>query len=383
MIMKRLGRGGVCFLLVWLGGSVLWGSACGRLPTPTPVPQTPDISATETVIAARVIATIATSARDLERTPTTDVRVPSITSTPKPSTTFTKIASRSTTTPSLKATSSPASRSTGGNLIAYVADSDSGHSCDYWSRSQYAVWLVSTDGTGNRLLMENATDPSFLPNGQILLTFHSRSESWLGVYGSIPTIVDFDGNSIRQMNPSGFQDRSVSRDGRQIVAVQGGTLVKMNLDSSDNAVLVGSMLNRNFYAPDWSHDGQRIAFRMCMGRTCGIAAIPSGGGSPNHLTTDDGKDPSWSPDSRSIAYWNNDGLWIVDAYGTNKRRLLSSKGNVGLPRWSADGRIYYLSPAGGAGWGIYSIEPSGGAERLIINVPVGCNWSEQRFAVSR
>lgn len=59
--------------------------------------------------------------------------------------------------------------------------------------------------------------------------------------------------------------------------------------------------------------------------------------------------PSWSPDSRTLAFlWNEQGLpvrelWVVGADGTGRRRLVGGTESVSDINWSADGRsIYFL-----------------------------------------
>jgi Tol biopolymer transport system component len=52
-------------------------------------------------------------------------------------------------------------------------------------------------------------------------------------------------------------------------------------------------------------------------------------------------DPSWSPDRESIAYSRSNELWLMDADGSNQRRLavLGSAGTSQPLQWSPDGRF--------------------------------------------
>src|SRR5947208_3424040 len=54
-------------------------------------------------------------------------------------------------------------------------------------------------------------------------------------------------------------------------------------------------------------------------------------------------DPAWSPDSKTLAFFSSAGekeqrqLWIVDADGSNSKKLTDLKGYAARPHWSHDG----------------------------------------------
>ena len=74
-----------------------------------------------------------------------------------------------------------------------------------------------------------------------------------------------------------------------------------------------------------------------------IFAMQRGDSEPRRLTNSpaDDRDPTWSPDGRSIAYvTNKDGAWeiyIMDVLNRQQRRITFSPGYVGSPSWSPDG----------------------------------------------
>src|SRR5438067_6287609 len=69
-------------------------------------------------------------------------------------------------------------------------------------------------------------------------------------------------------------------------------------------------------------------------------------------------DPAWSPDSKTLAFFSSAGekeqrqLWIVDADGSDPKRITDLKGYAARPHWSHDGKqiaFLYVEGAGGGG----------------------------------
>ncbi len=113
----------------------------------------------------------------------------------------------------------------------------------------------------------------------------------------------------------------------------------------------------------WSPDAQKLAFSLGFHGYSGVALYD-----PKSQETDllivPGKDPSWSPDGRQIAFvrdcevlrlseftaaerkgqhraYGDEEVWLMNADGSQPRRLASG---AGWPSWSTDGRhVYYHS----------------------------------------
>jgi WD40-like Beta Propeller Repeat len=96
--------------------------------------------------------------------------------------------------------------------------------------------------------------------------------------------------------------------------------------------------------PCWSHDGRRIAFDASLGRdfqSTHLMMMELGDGRPTFKDLGPGNCPTLSPDDERIAFLLNpgavegapDGVWIMRADGTDRRRVT----HYGAPYWSPDG----------------------------------------------
>jgi Tol biopolymer transport system component len=129
----------------------------------------------------------------------------------------------------------------------------------------------------------------------------------------------------------------------------------MNADGSDKRRLTATayvedgdpkVWNKN---PTWSPDGHQIAFASGRGGNQEIYIMNADGSEPRRLTkSEEYKDfPSWSPDGKHIAFVGDGGITVIDALGTNLRQLTSPEFPDSFPAWSPDGQhIAYESRVG-------------------------------------
>ena len=109
--------------------------------------------------------------------------------------------------------------------------------------------------------------------------------------------------------------------------------------------------------PDWSPDGQSIAFSSARGGAISVWTILASGGKRLRIN-DGGYAPRYSPDGKSILFWNHQALWSMDTQGKNVQQVASgilepiagawskSKPPADRPAWPGfdvlkDGRVVF------------------------------------------
>jgi Tol biopolymer transport system component len=133
-------------------------------------------------------------------------------------------------------------------------------------------------------------------------------------------------------------------------------------------------------SPAVSPDGTTVAFqRRFYGEGFVIASVPIAGGDVTELTERAlPLEPAWSPDGSRIAFAGSPGhgpfgLWVMDADGSNPRRIAGSDDfDVLSPTWSPDGsRIAFVGFDDGAETleDIFSVTPEGDGLIQLTHTP--------------
>jgi Tol biopolymer transport system component len=185
--------------------------------------------------------------------------------------------------------------------------------------------------------------------------------------------------AISGQSPSG---PSISRRGSRLAYTAGSydtNIWRVGISGSDG----GSSQPAKFIAstkpelePDYSPDGQRIAFMSQRSGVPEIWACDRDGSHPVQLTSFNGpfvNKPRWSPDGEQIAFYadaaGNRDVYVVNARGGAPRRLTDHPSGDTNPEWSKDGRwIYFLSDRGGKGQKIWKA-PANGGEAIPVQGP--------------
>ena len=234
--------------------------------------------------------------------------------------------------------------------------------------SRTYLYQMNADGSGKKVLVEDASQPAFSPDGT-LLVYQSWRPDAVGLH-----IRDMRNNQDRNLTTD--QDDaypSWSPDGKRLVFwnARDNTISTIGVDGADRRGVVGSG-----QFPAWSPRGDRIAYKGCLaGGNCGIILVNPDGGAQVRITAhaNDGQ-PAWSPDGRTLAFVSDrDGNWEIYAInpdGSWLRRVTSDPHTDGLPAWASDGiRIAFRSDRSGT-WAIYTATGIGGPAIKLTDAPV-------------
>jgi Tol biopolymer transport system component len=94
------------------------------------------------------------------------------------------------------------------------------------------------------------------------------------------------------------------------------------------------------------------------GNGTGIVLVAPDGSGLHWFSTGRGRDPSWSPDGKTLLFTRGQRLWIADQRGRHETKI-STTSSSGVdefesPEWSADGAQIVFEGFGPSAFGIYS-----------------------------
>jgi len=245
-----------------------------------------------------------------------------------------------------------------------------------------ALILIFASGCGtvqpSGRLPASAQEPGRRPEGRLAIACHLEATA-----ASDICTLNADGSDLRRLTsgPRNEYDADWSPDGRQLVFRSAPSADPASSGPSDIVVVdVETKLLRNLtnhpewgnWSPAWSPDGKWIAFYSDRDQQPGLYLIRPDGTDMHLLLEGDAEYPSWSPDGDALVFMSLGfppgssssafDVWLVNADGTNLRRLTESDGEDGWPAYSADGKqIAYTHDRGSTiGYEIVVVDRTGG-----------------------
>jgi TolB protein len=228
-----------------------------------------------------------------------------------------------------------------GSKIAFTKLSENAN-CGTDDTSEGEIWVMNGDGTELRRLTHNTTfdlGAVWSPNGKTV-AFYS-ADPVAGPHVFLIPAAGGDQTPLTKDMPGRFPSWSASG---KIAFDNGSDIFVVNPDGSGLEELTNSAA-RNI-RPDWSPNGQKIAFVSRRTGSDDIYVMNADGSGVTQLTSTSrpasDNAPAWSPNGKQILFQSNrDGnteIYVMNADGTDQTRLTTYAGRDQDPDWSQDGR---------------------------------------------
>jgi Tol biopolymer transport system component len=233
------------------------------------------------------------------------------------------------------------------------------------------IYTVNQDGSDVQRITPDTSleiQPAFSTSRSRIAFYSERTPR--GIY-----LMDADGSNVRFL--CAVQELTAehlrwSPDDQRIAFQGGGTTHSGGgVYVVDTVTGQSTLIKPSGKSPDWTADGQRLAFHI--GNLVQIGTMKVDGSDVKSLLIW-AFDPAMSPDGKSMAYANalegEGGIWIANADGTSPRRLTMPETNDyhRAPVWSRDGRAIAFARLGSRA-DVFTIRPDGTGLRPVTFGP--------------
>ena len=201
------------------------------------------------------------------------------------------------------------------------------------------IWTMNGNGTDKKRLIKGASDseasPAWSPDGSKIAYEGHKTSSEFGIY-----VIHADGSNEKRLSQESefWADPSWSPDGTRIVFANRSSKPGIVMANADGSHLTRLTTGDSDAVPSFSPDGTKILFH---GRN-GIVVMDADGSNPRKLG--EGNHPVWSPDGTKIAIdregaENSSQIIVMNADGSNPATLAEDWARATHPAWSPDGSL--------------------------------------------
>lgn len=214
-------------------------------------------------------------------------------------------------------------------------------------------------GTPSPSIVADSPSPTADPGPTGLVAFSSRVDDAFAIVAAAP-----DGSGLTQLvgGSGNFYQPDWSGDGTRLAYASDDGIWVADADGGNAVRLSTGELDRK---PEFAPDDATIAYATRDDGDFEIYLIPVGGGDRVRLTDNvaDDYDPSWSAVTDRLAFVSTrDGtrdVWTMQTNGTDLVRLTGDEGEEEDPAWSPDGRTIAFASTRDGTYLLYLMNPDG------------------------